>query len=189
MTDYLAQVSKLLNDAEPAGNLSPSLTLMDELVQSLKVNSAEILLPAPLPTVIPDLPALPTLTTAPVASTPCQAVGFVEDVTYPDGTEVNAGENFVKTWRIKNTGTCTWDGNYSLVFFNGEQMNGASPIVVSASPNVVLPDAHIDVSIPMQAPSKPGTFIGYWAFTNGDGVQIPMSTGAPFQLSVNIVVK
>ena len=47
---YMAQVSKLLNEAETAGALSPSITLMDTLVQSLKLNSAGIVLPTPQPT-------------------------------------------------------------------------------------------------------------------------------------------
>lgn len=188
--DYLAKVSNLLEQAETAGTLSPSIALMDALVQSLKLDSGSILLPEPLPTMIPNIITTePTQTSAPAASIPCEAVGFLQDVTYPDGTEVNAGENFVKTWRIKNTGTCTWSENYSLVFFNGEQMNGASPTIASAAPNSVLPGGQVDVSIPMQAPSKPGTYIGYWAFTNSAGEQIPMSNGSPFQISVNIIVK
>jgi len=40
---------------------------------------------------------------------------FLEDVTIPDGTEVVAGEPFIKTWTLRNSGTCTWDSSYQLV--------------------------------------------------------------------------
>jgi hypothetical protein len=33
---------------------------------------------------------------------------FVADITYPDGTEVAAGQYIKKTWRIQNTGSADW---------------------------------------------------------------------------------
>ncbi len=185
--DYLAKVSNLLGQAETAGSLSPSVAQMDALVQSLQINASEILLPAPLPTNIPAV-ADATATTTPVKSGLCDAVGFLKDVTYPDGTQVKPGETFTKTWRIKNQGTCTWEGNYTLVFYSGEQMDGASPTVASAAPNTVAPGGQIDVSIEMKAPSKEETYIGWWALKNSKGEYVPMATGEPFQISVNIVV-
>ena len=47
---YYQQVAALLNSAETAGTLSPSIATMDALVQSLKINSSALVLPAPLPT-------------------------------------------------------------------------------------------------------------------------------------------
>jgi len=40
---------------------------------------------------------------------------FVGDVTVPDGTEVVIGTTFVKTWRMRNNGTCKWDSTYQFV--------------------------------------------------------------------------
>ena len=34
----------------------------------------------------------------------------------PDNTEIAAGTTFVKTWRLKNNGSCTWTSGYSRVF-------------------------------------------------------------------------
>ncbi|WP_007024663.1 NBR1-Ig-like domain-containing protein [Saccharomonospora iraqiensis] len=37
---------------------------------------------------------------------------FVGDVTIPDGTVVRPGQQFVKTWRIRNTGSVHWRDRY-----------------------------------------------------------------------------
>ncbi len=39
------------------------------------------------------------------------------DVTIPDGAPVTPGQEFVKTWKIKNTGICTWDEGYQAHLF------------------------------------------------------------------------
>ena len=47
---------------------------------------------------------------------------LVRDVTLPDGTVVPPGAGFVKTWRLRYTGTCVWDSSYALVFVSGEAL-------------------------------------------------------------------
>ena len=54
---------------------------------------------------------------APVST--CHSSAFVADVTVPDDTVFNPGDDFDKTWRIQNTGTCSWDDGYNLVFVSG----------------------------------------------------------------------
>jgi polar amino acid transport system substrate-binding protein len=52
--------------------------------------------PLPTPTPLPGPTATPP---------PCyDGMEFVEDVTVPDGTEMQPGQNFDKVWRVKNTG-------------------------------------------------------------------------------------
>ena len=54
---------------------------------------------------------------------------FVSDVTVPDDTVVPAGSTFVKTWRIRNDGTCTWTpGSYALVFTGGDALSGPDEV-------------------------------------------------------------
>ena len=38
------------------------------------------------------------------------------DVNIPDNTPVSPGQDFIKTWKIKNIGTCTWGEGYEMVF-------------------------------------------------------------------------
>ena len=46
---------------------------------------------------------------------------FVADVTVPDGTAFGPHEHFIKTWRIRNSGSCDWT-DYHVVFDNGEPL-------------------------------------------------------------------
>ena len=79
---------------------------------------------------------------------------FVLDVTIPDDTVMKPGEIFRKTWRIRNSGSCSWDTGYGLYDL------GSGEVVVPAS-SVIEPGDDVDVSIDMQAPWKNGTYT-YW---------------------------
>ena len=84
-------------------------------------------LPLPTATGSATSPAIPTSTfviKTPVPVSRCDAASFVTDVTYPDGSLVARGSTFVKTWRVKNAGTCSWTSSYALVFISGDSMSG-----------------------------------------------------------------
>jgi hypothetical protein len=70
---------------------------------------------------------------------------FITDVTYPDGSIVSPGSSFIKTWRIKNVGTCAWDENYQVIFVSGDKMNG--PAFKSLTNVNIQPGNTLDVSI------------------------------------------
>jgi len=88
---------------------------------------------------------------------------FVADVTVPDGTAFSPDEGFVKTWRVRNTGTCDW-ASYRVVFVEGDSMG------VLDGP---LPDAtagqEIDVSFDLITPDQPGDYRGIWQVQSPDG--------------------
>jgi hypothetical protein len=121
----------------------------------------------------PTRPAKPqppaaTVTPAPDVEGPggCTLNGaFAGDVTVPDGTELPPGKPFIKTWRMRNTGTCTWETDTKLVFVSGDQMGG--PLAVSVGP--MAPGAGTQVSVNLVAPSTPGTYTGYWQLQSPDG--------------------
>ena len=109
---------------------------------------------------------LPGSTAAPQTNNGCNlAATFVTDVTIPDNTSVNSGSGFIKTWRLKNTSTCTWDTGYALAFLEGEQMGAPSSITVTAT----APDATVDVSLSFTAPTSSGTFTSTWRMRAPDG--------------------
>lgn len=91
---------------------------------------------------------------------------FVQDVTVPDGTEMKPGQDFDKTWRLKNTGTCTWDSKYKIDFVQGDRMGGSAEAVKGT----VKPGATYDMTIDQQAPNSPGKYGGSWHMVNGHGV-------------------
>ncbi len=117
-------------------------------------------------------PPTATVTTTPVTVTPtvpasaCDKVQYVADVTIPDGTTLQPGATFTKTWRLKNVGSCAWTTSYQLVFFSGEKMNGPS----SANfPKSVAVGETVEISVNLTAPSAAGSYRGYWMFKNASG--------------------
>jgi hypothetical protein len=114
----------------------------------------------------------------------CDRVEFVADVTYPDNSSVNANEEFTKTWRVKNVGSCTWDASYKLVFIRGEQMVGTSPADVITDP--VLPGGEVELSIKLTAPAINGTHWSVWQVYNGAGKPVLKADGTPQELSILI---
>ena len=57
--------------------------------------------------------------TAPPTPARTRDATFEADVTIPYDTAIQAGGAFVKTWRIRNAGTCDWDARYPLAFVDG----------------------------------------------------------------------
>jgi hypothetical protein len=86
------------------------------------------------------------------------------DVTVPDGTEMTPGQDFVKTWKIKNTGTCTWGSGYSVIYAFGEKMAGvAEPLTTAVAPN-----EEIEVSVRLKAPLEVGQYSSTWRMANAN---------------------
>lgn len=90
---------------------------------------------------------------------------FVSDITIPDNTVVDKGSSLVKTWRIRNTGECTWENGYMLAFQDGEQMGAPDTVVVAPTAR----DAAVDISVPFTAPVASGTYTSTWRMRAPDG--------------------
>ena len=138
---------------------------------------------APPPTAVPTNTPAPT--SAPAA---CDAVKFVKDVTVPDNTEFAPGAKFTKTWRLRNTGTCTWTTNYALVFVGGDAMGAPAAVPL---PNNVTPGNTADLSVNLIAPDKAGTYRGDWKLRNANGLVFGLGdNGAkPFWVQIKVVVQ
>jgi hypothetical protein len=88
----------------------------------------------------------------------CNDALFVGDVTIPDGTILAPNNEFKKTWRFKNTGTCRWTASYAIGFAYGNMMEGNE----TKLSNSVDPGYTIDVSITLTAPKDNGWYGGWW---------------------------
>lgn len=80
---------------------------------------------------------------------------FVEDVTIPDGSPVVAGEPFVKTWRIRNTGTCPWDETFQLVQIEGDTIaltSGTEPIPLPKTAPGEVVEISVELVMSLEAP-------------------------------------
>jgi hypothetical protein len=128
------------------------------------------IVPPPAATGTPSTPAptnTPATLTPTVPPSSCDKAQFVADVNIPDGTIIQPGAGFTKTWRLKNVGTCAWKKDtYQLVFFSGERMGGASSSVFTKD---VAVGETVDISVNLTAPASPGTYRGYWMFKNPSG--------------------
>jgi hypothetical protein len=139
--------------------------------------------PQPSITPLPSLTPQPTVTPSPTVR--CDQAAFIRDVTIPDNTALNANTTFTKTWRVQNTGTCTWTSAYRLVFTSGAQMDGA---VSLALPRVVAPGETVDISVNLTAPANAGTYRGNWMLRNGAGNLFGVGNQANGPVFVQIVV-
>jgi hypothetical protein len=143
------------------------------------------LTPTLTPTATETLSPTPTEVIPTVEACTDQAT-FLEDVTIPDGTELEPGTSFTKTWKLLNAGTCTWNPNYKLIFDSGDQMSGPdNQQLINLD---VPPGASIDVSVELVAPSTTGTYRGDWALRNAAGIRFGLGSGAgSFYLEIQVV--
>jgi hypothetical protein len=110
----------------------------------------------------------------------------VRDVTVEDDTPFTPGSWFVKTWRLKNVGHCTWLTSYKLTFESGDLMDAKRSI---ALPRNVEPNQTIDLSVAMKAPAKQGTYRGDWLLSEPGGEFFGVGTGRDQTFWVQIRVK
>ena len=109
----------------------------------------------------------------------CDNAAYVADISVQDGTEMSPGQNFEKTWQIKNTGACTWGQGYHLVFGYGDEMSGQP----RALPAIISPEETVEVVVVFTAPLTAGEYKSYWRMANTAGANF----GDFFY--VNIVVR
>jgi tRNA A-37 threonylcarbamoyl transferase component Bud32 len=107
----------------------------------------------------------PTLTSTPTTPCPYDSA-FVADVTVPDGTEIQTGDSFTKTWRVKNNGCQPWSNGTSLIFVEGNQMSGPNSVAVPAT----AVNGTQDISVTLYAPGSPGDYAGYWQLRSAEGI-------------------
>jgi len=91
---------------------------------------------------------------------------FVSDVSVPAGTVMEPGQNFVKIWKIKNTGALAWPES-TLLSFNprqGGDLLGA-PSEVPVGP--LAEDGVVEIQVPCVAPTQPGRYLSSWKLVDG----------------------
>ena len=172
----------------PAPNPTNINQLPTEPVQNTEVPTVVVTqIPAtstqPAPTAIPATPTAIPPTATPI---PCYQVKFVEDLTIPDGTKIVAGNTFTKTWRIRNSGSCTWDSRFDVTFVDGTQM---TPGKVWDLTKEVKSGETVDISIDMTAPSTVGSYQANFQMLNPNGVRFgtgPDSKGS-FWVKIQVV--
>jgi hypothetical protein len=134
-------------------------------------------LPTETPTLVPPTLAPPTETpTITYATDPtqialgtpgelCDNMSFdpaTVDVTILDGTQMTPGQNFVKTWKIKNTGICSWGDGYGLIYAGYADKMSGQPVPLGT---LVEVGQEVEVSVNFKAPTNIGGI--YQRMANG----------------------
>lgn len=178
----------ILAACAPATPVEPTPDVLAIRTSAASTVVAEITLTAaaftstPLPATETPVPELPTATatlafttdpTQIALGTPgelCDNFSFdnaTVDVTILDGTQMTPGQEFVKTWKIKNTGICAWGDGYGLIYAGyADDMDGqAVPLGT-----LVEVGQEVDVSVNFKAPTKVGEYTSAWQMANALGI-------------------
>ena len=176
-TLFLSACNLPSNNAEDVASTSAAQTVEALLsaTPAIIINNTPTFTVAPPVTTATLTPIpLPVLTNTPIvtATSNCNVAEFVADVTIPDGTVVTPNQAFVKKWRIKNIGSCTWTG-FSMVFDSGDSMGGPASKPIST----VAPGQEIDLEVNLTAPATLGQYKGYWRIVTNGNVLVPVVKG------------
>jgi hypothetical protein len=160
-----AVATETLAPASPTSAVIPTATPPPALATPVSPTASPVVI------VVTATPPLPT----PHGDGACSyKATFLGDVTVPDNTVVPAGTAFVKTWRVRNDGTCTWGtagyALHSLVFVRGNQLTAPNPVPLPAAE--VRQGGIVDISVPMVAPASQGTFRSEWMLQVDNGPRI-----------------
>jgi len=181
------QVAELVEIAAAAANRLPYLPALPTSSYTpqavLPGAEAPTQMPAIQPTAEPVI-SPPTEVAQPAPDVTCYRAQFVSDVTISDNTAIQPGQNFTKTWRLVNAGSCAWPAGTQAVFVDGNAMQGL-PVPLG---QVVEPGQTVDISVQLTAPSEPGTYRGLWMLANPNGrFGLGEHGGDPFWVQVLVM--
>jgi Ig-like domain from next to BRCA1 gene/Fibronectin type III domain len=114
-----------------------------------------------------------------VAGTPAaghDCVGFVTDVTVPDGTAVSPSQVVHKVWRLSNCGTTDWSGLTAI-------RTGGDYGPASFAVPTVTPGGTVDLAVDIEVPANPGADQATYRLQAADGHYADNS----FWVLVNVV--
>ena len=128
---------------------------------------------SPIPTATTPTTLIPTkitLTSTPAypAQNGSDAATFLNE-TYPDQSILTPGEQFIKTWKIKNNGTNSWNTGYSLVLDATPQNESLGSPREIHFPQDTPPGGTAILSVPLIAPTTPGVYSVFWKLQNNRG--------------------
>ncbi len=134
---------------------------------------------------VTSMPGAPTQPSGDFQVTTGDKAEFVADLTIPDGTVFAPNASFIKTWRLKNSGTTTWTTAYTAVYYSGDDLKAPASVVLPAT---VPPGGTVDISVPMVAPDKEGSYTANFLLANAAGQRFGLDPGANQPFYVVIVV-
>ena len=162
--------------------------------------------PTKAPTYTPEGTAtgLSSLSTA-TQERPCYKASFIQDVTYRDGARISPGEVFLKIWRFRNEGSCSWDHQFILDFVGGERFSGPDEVNArffeqgvdlelrlgdrgwnQAQIFEVSPGETAELALVLRAPLEEGRKLGFWRILAEDGETVVLQFYVDVDVSVTL---
>lgn len=161
----------LANTATPVATVTPTNTVPPPATE------------VPAATATPAPPSATPETPVPTNDPNCTNLAtFVEDVTIPDNSSVGAGQAFIKTWRIRNVGTCVWGPTYTLAHYSEELMGAPVPVALS----VTFPNQTLDISVPLTASTTAGPHRGNFVVLNPAGLVMQIDQDSRLWVIINV---
>ena len=130
----------------------------------LAINVAQ---PTPIPTPMPTPTPLSQVAAAlaPGMTDKCPDAKFVADVTMPDNSQLDKNKAFVKTWKMRNVGSCDWPSGTLAAYAAGEKMGAPENVKVGA---VKIGDT-VDINVTMKSPDKDDKIKATWRLMDDKG--------------------
>jgi len=134
------------------------------------------------PTVTPEVTATPSIPRPENEPGCTNSASYVADITIPDNTNIGAGETFIKTWRVSNTGTCIWAWDYSLTYYSEERMGAPQAVPL----DITYPGQTLDISVELVAPNSPGSYRANFVIENPEGLIMGINEDSRLWLIINV---
>jgi hypothetical protein len=116
---------------------------------------------------------------------PCDRAALVAIVKAPDGTSFHPGDPVVRTWQVKNTGSCTWTTDYQLVFAKGYDFLSVRSIHLAQT---VAPGETANITLTFPAPEMLGTYQSTWNLQDPSGMLFGVGPNGGVPLNISIVI-
>lgn len=86
--------------------------------------------------------------------------------TLANGSRLEQGQVWVKTWSVQNNGQDSWPETSKLIFLRGDrELLGETE---EFSVGVAKPGQTVEVSVPIMTPTKPAHYSAYFQLADGD---------------------
>ncbi len=159
--------------------MAKTLAAMETQIAKLSSTNTPSVTPTTQPTRAPTLaltPAKPVSTQPDIGGAAmtsfCDSFSFLSDVTIPDNVSIPPGSKFKKIWAVKNTGQCTWNSGYELVFTGGDQLGGPASKPALETGYFINPGEMALLSVELYAPpveDDSRNYVSYWRLRNDKG--------------------
>ena len=163
--------------------VTPTATVTPLSLLSPTASATQFILVAPAVTLVVATPTGNTLTPNPnTLASGCNNLALISDTTVPAGTVFKPEEQFTKSWKVANTGTCDWVYRYHLVHISGDNVGGRDPVSLG---KVIEPGKWTTLTITLRAPKAPGKYTSYWRFADQSGTVFGSTLGVSIEVKAS----